>query len=215
LLRQAGERLTKAKEKMEDVEEARRMRKQRSDARLAAKEEATRKEKEAEELRVQELASLAENDMKVLREEMVHWKPLSRSASGMGGSSGGGGGGAERGGEKEKRTPRKKKTKRREEMDEVDDLQISAKMIKKDEAEGVRRSTKASAKASVKKAMVEEEDDDDDDDLEDWQKARMNPKLSSLVQSKRTREDRDKNRYSKRRRDDDDLLDLPPPYVED
>jgi hypothetical protein len=56
-----------------------------------------------------------------------------------------------------------------------------------------------SSAAAANDLQQQDEEDEEEEELEEWQKARMNPKLSSLVESKRVRDERDKRGHSKRR----------------
>ncbi len=213
LVQTAETKLQNAQSFSQDEATIKQQREERFQQRLLAKKEAEARRQEAELARAAELASIAEKDMLVLREEMVHWKPLS-----VGSGGGGGGAGGERGKEGGGERKKKKKEKRKEMTDELADLSPSPTKAAKREAAALERQasqqasssnagqagaaddhTESRPAASRKGAAAAAAAADDDDELEEWQKARMNAKLSSLVESKRVREDRDKRGYSKRR----------------
>jgi RNA polymerase-associated protein CTR9 len=201
LIKIAEMKLQKAQAFLMDEETIRKQREERAQERLRAKLEAEERRREAERAGAAELAAIAEKDMLVLREEMVHWKPLSSGGGGSGRKAerdgGGGGGGGGRDGGDSERKPKKKKEKRSKEIaDELADLTPSVKKQAK-----VERAPSTSTISQ--EVQQEQEEEEEEDELEEWQKARMNPKLSSLVESKRVRDEREKRGHGSKRRNVD------------
>ncbi len=205
LIKLVEAKLEKAQAFLLDEATIRKQREERAQERLRAKQEAEERRREAEKAGAAELAAIAEKDMLVLREEMVHWKPLSSGGGGSGSRKGGDGG------DGEERKPKKKKEKRSKEIaDELASLTPSAKKPTKPS-----RSSSSGAGREVQQQLQQqqqqqqqqtlaEEEEEEEDELEEWQKARMNPKLSSLVESKRVRDEREKRGGQKRRNVDGD-----------
>lgn len=208
LVKLAESKLQKAQAFLMDEETIRKQREERAQERMRLKQEAEERRRELERAGAAELAEIAEKDMLVLREEMVHWKPLSsggvaRKASERDLGGGGGGGGGAGGRDGDERKPKKKKEKRAKEAlaDELADLTPSAskRSAKADRASSFADARQSQDQQPQQQQQQEADDEEEEDELEEWQKARMNPKLSSLVESKRVRDEREKRGHTKRR----------------
>ena len=184
LARQAEQALEKARELHSEEENQQRQRAEKIKERMRQREEEEKRKREEEEKKAQELAEIAQREILVLREEMVHWKPLEEKTR-QPGSSG----------------KRRRSTRVASRRDSDDEELYEAPTMKK-----TTLSSSGNEDMGTQAPMEEDVDEDDDDgELEDWQKEMMVPKMQELLNSKRVRDDREKRGgMSKRSRNTDE-----------
>jgi RNA polymerase-associated protein CTR9 len=129
LIKGAEAKLQKAQAFLMDEETIRKQRDERLQERLRAKQEADERRREMERAGAAELAAIAEQDMLVLREEMVHWKPLSSGLAAGSGRRERDGEARESGAGEPRRTKKKKEKRTKEIADELADLTPSVTKV--------------------------------------------------------------------------------------